>query len=140
MTDVPSRTWPETVNYKGRIYSKTGKTGRSVRTGLPSAEYEDERDRATRVWLLEDGQVEDECDKPDDKNYRFVTVQARLVVRGALPATLADVARIVAGDSEAGAGTYEIQSVPVNEETARNLANQYGDHEVFGEGKNNDKN
>jgi len=53
---VKGKGWPSTILVGGQVYTRTGKTGTNVRTGLPSAEYELTR----RAWLLEGGEVENE--------------------------------------------------------------------------------
>jgi hypothetical protein len=52
--------WPASLKHEGKTYLRTGKTGTSVSTGQPSAEYEAASGLPHRVWLRADGTVRDE--------------------------------------------------------------------------------
>ena len=51
-------TWPQMVAHEGKRFFRTGKEGVRLSDGMPSAEYEDEKQR--RLWLGADGTVQDE--------------------------------------------------------------------------------
>jgi hypothetical protein len=54
----PPAEFPQTLEYRGRVYRRTGKVGTRITDGVRTAEYE--ADDAGRVWLGADGRIDPE--------------------------------------------------------------------------------
>jgi hypothetical protein len=49
--------WPFTVRFEGKLYVRTGKAGKNIKTGIHTAEYEFNH---TRIWRDALGRIENE--------------------------------------------------------------------------------